>query len=98
MQEYAGEKKPDLKPKIKSKWVDNLPVSTKWLQNTKILVFTLLNIQALLISGIMGEETGSRSKFDSIPSYELCLKITTYSIYEVSLLRMRVGCPNFKLL
>ena len=46
----------------------------------------------------MGEETGFRSKFDSKPFYELYLKITIYSIYEVSLLRMRVECPNFKLL
>ena len=97
--------------KIESKWVGNLPVSTKWLQNTsklfhifeklqnwKNLVSTLVNIQALLIGGIIGEETGSRSKFDSIPFYELCLKITTYNIYQVSLLRMRVECPNSKLL
>ena len=95
--------------KIESKWVDNLPVSTKWLQNTsklfhkklqnwKNLVSTLVNIQALLIGGIIGEETGSRSKFDSIPFYKFCLKITTYNIYKVSLLRMRVECPNFKLL
>ena len=32
------------------------------------------------IGGIMGEETGSRYKFNSIPFYQLCLKITTYSI------------------
>ena len=54
--------------------------------------------------GIMGEKSGSRSKINSIPLYELCLKITTYSIYhhasprhQVFLLRMRVECPNFKL-
>ena len=38
----------------------------------------------------MGEETGSRSKFDSKPFYKLCLKVTIYSIYEVSLMRMRL--------
>ena len=37
----------------------------------------------------MKEETDSRSNFDSTLFYELCLKITIYSIYEVSLLRMR---------
>ena len=37
----------------------------------------------------MKEETDSRSNFDSKLFYELCLKITIYSIYEVSLLRMR---------
>ena len=44
----------------------------------------------------MGEETGFRSKFDLAPFYEHFLKFTAYSIYEVSLLRMRVECPNFK--
>ena len=41
----------------------------------------------------MGQETGSRSTFNSTPIYEIYLKITTYSIYEVCLLRMRVECP-----
>ena len=45
----------------------------------------------------MGEETGSRSKFDLIPFMNLCLRITTYSVYEDFLLRMRVECPNYKL-
>ena len=45
----------------------------------------------------MGKKTGARSKFNSIPFYELCLKITSYSIYEVFLLHMRVECLNFKL-
>ena len=44
----------------------------------------------------MGEETGFRSKFDLAPFYEHFLKFTAYTIYEVSLLRMRVECPNFK--
>ena len=96
--------------KIESKWVDNLPLSTndskihlklfhifKKLRNWKNLVSTLLNIKALLTSGIMGKEIDSRSKFDSIPFYELCLKITTYSIFKVFLLRIRVKFPNFKL-
>ena len=38
----------------------------------------------------MGEDTGSRSKFNLIPFYELCLKITTYSIY-------RHASPNFSI-
>ena len=76
--------------KIESKWVDNLPVSSKWLQNTskffhifkklqnwKNLVSILVNIQVLLTGGVMEDETDSRSKFDAIPYYELCLKITT---------------------
>ena len=46
---------------------------------------------------LMVEETGSGSKFNSIPFYELYLQITTYSIFEVFLLGMRVKCPNFKL-
>ena len=46
----------------------------------------------------MEEVTGSGSKFDSKPFYELCLKITIYNIFEASLLRMRVELPNFKLL
>ena len=96
--------------KIESKWLDTHPVSTKWFQNTsklfhifqklqdwKNLVSTLVNIQALLIDEIMEGNTGSRSKFDSIPFHKLCLKVTIYSIYEVSLLRMRVECRNFKL-
>ena len=45
----------------------------------------------------MGEETGSKSKLNLIHFYELCLKITIYSINEVFLLRMWVECPNFKL-
>ena len=45
----------------------------------------------------MGEETGSKSKLSLIHFDELCLKITTYSINEVFLLRMCVECPNFKL-
>ena len=44
----------------------------------------------------MGEETGFKSKFDLAPFYEHFLKFTAYSTYEVSLLRMRVECPNFK--
>ena len=66
----------------------------KKLQRGKNLVSTLINIQALLTGGIMAEETDSRSNFNSIPFYQLCLKITTHSIYEVFLLRMRVECPN----
>ena len=46
----------------------------------------------------MGEETGSKSNFNSKSFYELGLKITIYSIYEVCLLRMRVEYPNFILL
>ena len=38
----------------------------------------------------MGEDTGSRSKFNLIPFYELCLKITTFSIY-------RHASPNFSI-
>ena len=64
----------------------------------KNLVSTLVNIEALFISGIMGEETGSRSNFNSKSFYELGLKITIYSIYEVCLLRMRVEYPKFILL
>ena len=45
----------------------------------------------------MGGETGSRSKFNSIPFYELFLKSTTSSINDVLLLRTCVECPNFKL-
>ena len=78
------------------------PVSTKWLQNTtpkwfkkrqnwKNLVATLINIQALLTGENMGEENGSKSKFNSIPFYELCLKINTCSVNEVFLMRMRVN-------
>ena len=59
-------------------------------------VFTLANIQELLTDGIMGEETGSRSKFNSVPFYEICLKITTYSINEIFLSRVREEYPNFK--
>ena len=59
-------------------------------------VFTLTNIQELLTGGIMGEETGSRSKFNSAPFYETCLKITTYSINQISLSRVREEYPNFK--
>ena len=40
-------------------------------------------VKPLLKNGIIGEETDSKSKFYSI-FYGLCLKITTYSIYEVS--------------
>ena len=97
--------------KIESKWVDNLPVSAKWLQKTsklfhvfkkqqnwKNLVSTLVNIQALPTGEIMGEETGSRFKFNLILSlYESCFKITTYGIFKVILLRMRIECPIFKL-
>ena len=32
-----------------------------------------------------------------IPFCELCLEITTYSINEVFLLRMREACPNFEI-
>ena len=71
--------------------------------------FALVNIQALLTGGIMGEETGSRSKFNLISFNlfqssvmnqvnEFCLKITTYSIYEIFLLCMYEECPNFKLM
>ena len=85
------------------------PVTTKWLQNTSkwFIIFKklqnwkslniLLNIQALLTRGIIGEETASSSNFNSIPFYELCLKITSYRINEVFLLRMREEYPNFKL-
>ena len=59
-------------------------------------VFTLANIQELLTGGFMGEETGSRSKFNSVPFYEICLKITTYSINEIFLLRVQEEYPNFK--
>ena len=46
----------------------------------------------------MGEETGSRSNFNSVPFYKLRLKITTYKIWDhaspsyhqVFQLRMRV--------
>ena len=69
----------------------------KKLQNSKNLASILLNIHALLNGEIMGEETGSRSKFDLIPFYKLYFKVTTYSIIEVFLLRMCVKCPNFKL-
>ena len=69
----------------------------KKLQRGKNLVSTVINIQALLTGGIMVEESDSRSNFISIPFYQLCLKITTHSIYEVFLLRMRVECPNFKI-
>ena len=69
----------------------------KKLQNSKNLASILLNIHALLNGEIMGEETGSRSKFDLIPFHKLYFKITTYSIIEVFLLLMRVKCPNFKL-
>ena len=71
--------------------------------------FALVNTQALLTGGIMGEETGTRSKFNlisfnlfqsSVMNWvnELCLKITTYSIYEIFLLCMYEECPNFKLM
>ena len=60
----------------------------KKLQNWKSLNI-LLNIQAILTRGIIGEETASSSNFNSVPFYELCLKITSYSINEVFLLRMR---------
>ena len=54
------------------------------MQNWKNLVSTL------------GEETCSRSKFNSIPFYELCLEIPTCRFNEVFLLHMHVECPNFK--
>ena len=66
--------------KIESNWIDNLKSKLfhifKKLHNWKNLVSTLVNIQGLLIGGIMGEDTGSRSKFDSIPFHKLCLKFT----------------------
>ena len=76
-----------------SKWFNIF----KKLKNWKNLDSILVNIQALLTGRIMEEETGSTSKFNSIPFYEICLKITIYSINEVDLLHMRVECPNFKL-
>ena len=66
------------------------------MKNWKSLVSTLANIQALFTVWIMGDETGTRSNFNSVRFYELCLKFTTYDINEVFLLRMRVWCPNIK--
>ena len=88
---------------FESKWVDNLPVSTKWLQNMskifhifknlqnwKNLVCALVNTQALLTGGIMGEETGSRSKFDSIPFHEpLSQNYYLYHLWRFSVAHAR---------
>ena len=58
------------KEPVSTKWLQNI---SKWfiifkkLQNWKNLSSALVNIQALLTGGNMGEETGPRSKFSSIP-------------------------------
>ena len=41
----------------------------------KHLSLLLLYIQVLLVGGIMGEETGSRSKFNSVTFYEVVSKL-----------------------
>ena len=59
------------------------------MQIHKNLVSTLVNIQASLTGERMGEKTGFRSNLNSISFHELCLQITTYTIYKVFLLHMR---------
>ena len=80
-------------------WLQNV---SKWFPNKKLLNWENLasipvNIQALLTCRNYGRRNRSRSKFNSIPFYELFLKITTYSIYEWSIAIAHVGrMPQFQ--
>ena len=84
------------------------PVSTKWLENTskwinifkklqswKNLVSTLANIQALFTVWIMGDETGTRSNFNSIISNIIKCFLTGNLVTIVSSLWTRFSIKKF---
>ena len=57
-----------------SKWFHlfkKLHCTTGKKKTKKKLVYALVNIQALLTGGIMGQETGCRSTFNSTPIYQI---------------------------